>query len=108
MSQYYRFDKSNQGRKAGMLSLGEAIDAYLNALKIKGKFNESYISAHWEKLMGKTISSRTSKVFVSEKKLYIQLTSAPLREELLKAKSLIIRNINEEMGSEVVEEVVFI
>lgn len=108
MAQYYRFEKANTGRKANTLTLKEAIDDLLNAYKLRGKFNETYLTAHWETIMGKAIANRTSKVYVSDHKLYVQITSAPLRNELVLAKSKIIQLVNQEVGSEVIDEVVFI
>lgn len=108
MSQYYKFDKTNGGRQAGVISLGQAIQQYLESNKLRGKLNEISVSAQWESIMGKGIANRTSQVYVANKKLFLQITSAPLREELAKGKGLIIRNINEELGEGIVEDVVFI
>ncbi|MFC0185348.1 Protein of unknown function [Pseudarcicella hirudinis] len=106
--QYYRFNKDNVRRKTGTISLKEAIDDLLNLYKLRGKYNETYIVAYWEKIMGKPIASRTSKIYVSEGKLFIQIDSAPLRSELLMAKNKIIQLINQEIGEEMIREVIFI
>ena len=108
MAQYYRLDKQNSSRKAGTITLKEAIDDLLNAYKLRSKFNETYLTAHWETIMGKAIANRTSKVYVADRKLYVQITSAPLRNELVLAKSKIIELINKDVGEEVVVEVIFI
>jgi hypothetical protein len=108
MAQFYHFDKNSSSRKSSTVSLGEAIESYLKTLKLKSKFNETYISAHWETIMGKPIASRTTKIFVTNQILYLQLSSAPLREELAKGKSLIIKNVNEAIGSILINDVVFI
>ncbi|MFN8352896.1 MAG: DUF721 domain-containing protein [Spirosomataceae bacterium] len=108
MAQYYQLDKRNTSRKAGTITLKEAIDNLLNVYKLRGKFNETYLAAHWETIMGKAISNRTSKVYVAERKLYVQITSAPLRNELVLAKSKIIELLNKEVGEEVIDEVIFI
>lgn len=108
MANFYHFDKANAARRANTITLKEAIDQLLNAYQLRGKFNETYLVAHWEKIMGKAIANRTSKVYVAERKLYVQITSAPLRNELVMAKSKIIELINKEVGENVVEDVVFI
>ena len=108
MAQFYHFDKNNANRKSGAVTMGEAIESYLSSLKLKSKFNETYIAAHWESIMGKPIASRTTKIFVTNQILYLQLSSAPLREELAKGKSLIIKNVNEAIGSVLINDVVFI
>lgn len=107
MANFYRFDRANASRKAATVTLKEAIDQLLNAYQLRGKFNETYLVAHWEKIMGKAIANRTSKVYVADRKLYLYITSAPLRNELMMAKSKIIELINKEVGESVVDDVVF-
>jgi hypothetical protein len=95
-------------RRTSPTPLKEAIDELLTAYQLRNKFNETYLVTFWEKLMGRGIASRTGKLYVNEKKLYIQILSAPLKNELLMAKSKVIELINREMGAVVVEEVIFI
>lgn len=56
--------------------------------------------------MGKVIASRTTKVFIRNKKLYIYLDSAVLRNEMLYAKEMVIKLVNEHAGKLLVEEVI--
>ena len=107
MNQYYRFPKPHNVRRPGTSTLKEAISELLNTYHLRGKFNETYLVTYWEKLMGTGIASRTSRIFVNNKKLYIQIDSAPLKNELVMAKSKLIELLNREMGEVVIEEVVF-
>jgi hypothetical protein len=108
MAQYYKFDKEKSSRKPGITPLKDAIEQMLQAYKLKTSFNETYLSAHWEKIMGAAIASRTSKVYVKDRVLFLQLESAPLRDELVRAKHKIIELINREMKTSVIDDVVFI
>jgi hypothetical protein len=47
-------------------------------------------------------------VYIKDGTLFLQIESAPLRNELFRAKSKIIELINREMGSALVQDVVFI
>lgn len=107
MNQYYRLPKPHNVRRPGTSTLKEAIGELLNVYQLRGKFNETYLVTYWEKLMGTGIASRTSRIFVNNKKLYIQIDSAPLKNELVMAKSKLIELLNREMGEVVIEEVVF-
>jgi hypothetical protein len=89
-------------------TLKEAINEMLESYKLKGKLNEVKAIASWEKLMGKVISSRTTEIFISSRKLYVRLSSAPLREELSYARTKIIEMINNEVGEKVIEEVILL
>jgi predicted nucleic acid-binding Zn ribbon protein len=86
----------------------EAIEAFLKAYNLKGKFNETYLVAFWERMMGKTIANHTQQLYVKDKTLFLKLDSAPLRQELYMAQSKVIELINKDVGERVVEEVIFL
>jgi hypothetical protein len=54
------------------------------------------------------ISNRTSKIFIKNKKLYVQINSAPLKNELSMSKSKILEMLNRDVSADVVEEVIFL
>ena len=88
-------------------SLKEAIKEFVQAYRLDEKLNKVRLSNVWEKLMGKTIAKHTRELYINKKKLYIKFDSAVLRNELSYAKEKVIKMINEEMGEEVVEDIVF-
>ena len=101
------FHKSNdKSRKANTLQVKEAIEALLDAYKLKGKYYSSQVVEFWPKLMGAPIASRTKKIYTRDKKLYVYLDSAPLRQELLLSKSKIIQLFEEHVGQGVIEELI--
>lgn len=86
--------------------LKDVIAELLQAYNLKEKTNEVRLLQQWETLFGKTISKYTDKVFVSNKKLYVHISSAPLRQELSYAKEKMVQRINEAIGSDFIREVV--
>lgn len=108
MSKVYHYNKENARRKTGASSLKDAIEDMLELYKIRSKFNETYIVAYWEKIMGLPIASRTTQIYIKDGKLFIQLDSAPLRNELLMAKNKIIELINKEVGEKIIQDVIFL
>ncbi len=95
-------------RKTQAQSVGEAFEAFLNAYKLRSRYNETYLVAYWEKLMGTSIAQRTEKLYINRGVLFLGISSAPLRQELVLAKSRIKALLNKEMGSEIITDVVFI
>ncbi|WP_367913216.1 DUF721 domain-containing protein [Leadbetterella sp. DM7] len=95
-------------RKTQAQSIGEAFESFLNAYKLRSRYNETYLVTYWEKLMGVSIAQRTEKIYISKGVLFLRITSAPLRQELVLAKSGIISLLNKEMGAEIVKDVVFV
>jgi predicted nucleic acid-binding Zn ribbon protein len=99
---------THTSRKAEVSPLKDAINELLDAYKLKGKLNQNNIIGSWEKLMGAPIAKRTTKIYFQEKKLFVKLNSAPLKQELNLSKSKIIKMLNEDSGEIIVEEIIFL
>ena len=87
--------------------LDSALEQMFAAYKIKGKTDQTTIITMWEEIMGKTIASRTTKMFFKGKVLYVELSSAPLKQELTLAKTKIMALLTVKVGKEAIEDVVF-
>jgi predicted nucleic acid-binding Zn ribbon protein len=98
-SPYYRNEEPTK--------LNSALDQMFEVYRIKGKANQTTIINLWEELMGKTIASRTTKMFFKGKVLYVQLSSAPLKQELIMAKPKIMKLLTDKVGKEAIEDIVF-
>jgi predicted nucleic acid-binding Zn ribbon protein len=94
-------------RNAEPTKLSSALDQMFEVYRIKGKADQTTIINLWEELMGKTIASRTTKMFFKNKILYVQLSSAPLKQELTMAKPKILQLLADKVGKEVVEDIIF-
>ena len=93
-------------RKSNTQTIESVIREYLKEMNIDQKLKEVGIVSQWEKLMGKTVSSRTSQIYIRNRILYIHVTSSVLKNELLMIRQAIIEKINEEAGEKVVEQLV--
>ena len=85
----------------------DAIGEFLKVSRLSGKLAEQKVIDGWEKLMGKMIAKHTRHISISSKRLYLQLDSAPLRQELFYSREKLIKMLNEEAGENVIEEIVF-
>jgi len=92
-------------RRDNQHTLKEVIDQMLKAYRLDKKFVEAEIRSVWEKIMEPAIVKRTSNIRLQNKRLYIAVTSDPLREELIYLREKIKKRINTEVGKVVVEEV---
>jgi hypothetical protein len=95
-------------RKSTATPLKEAFKELLIAYRINDKYSQASIVAFWEKLMGKTIASRTGKIYFRGKTMFIEISSAPLKHELSLSKSKMMDLISKEFGQGVVEDIVFL
>lgn len=88
------------------ISLGEALKKFLEKSRIKNDIQSLQIEDHWVKIMGETISKFTDKVEIRNGTLFIYTAVAPLRNELIFQKELIIQRVNESIGETLVRDVV--
>jgi predicted nucleic acid-binding Zn ribbon protein len=95
-------------RKANDKSLKEAIEQMLNVYKIKRKFDETSVIAHWPELVGKPVANRTKELFISNKKLFLRVESSVIKNELMMMRTQIIDKINEEAKVILIEEIIFL
>ncbi|HOK25060.1 MAG TPA: DUF721 domain-containing protein [Bacteroidales bacterium] len=93
-------------RRSKTISLAEAINDYINEMKIGGKLQEINIIDSWEKIVGKAISSRTSRVTIKNGVLTVYLKSSVVKSELMMIREAIKEKINREVGSEFIKEIV--
>lgn len=92
--------------KKNDISLKDAMRNMLKEFRLTPGLNETRIRQAWEKVMGKTIATYTSNIQLRNNTLFLTLLSAPLKHELSYAKAKIIELLNEELGEEVIREVV--
>ncbi|MDF2158886.1 DUF721 domain-containing protein [Algoriphagus sp. CAU 1675] len=100
------YNGSNNGRKKEAAPLEEAFNELLKAYRLEGKFREKSLIHEWKELVGKTIADRTESVFIRDKKLYVKLTSGPVKREIQMNKSKILRLIEEKVGEGIVSELI--
>ena len=105
---YKKWKGAQSGRKADTSTVGEAIRELLDTYKLKSKYDQTQLINSWERLMGAPISRRTDKLFISDRKLYVKLSSAALKQELNLSKSKILSLFMREFGEVIVDDVVFL
>ena len=93
-------------RRSKTISLAEAIKDYVREMNLEGKLAEVNLINSWEEVVGKAISSRTSKVYIKDKILYVHLNSSVVRNELLMLREALREKLNSRAGSEVIKEIV--
>ena len=95
-------------RKANDKSLKEAIEQMLQVYKIKKRYEETGVVAHWPELVGKSVANRTREIYIHNKKLYLRIESSVIKNELMLMRQQIIHKINEKAKEVLVEEVIFL
>jgi predicted nucleic acid-binding Zn ribbon protein len=94
-------------RRSKTISLAEAMKDYISEMHLGEKLSEISVINSWEEVVGKAISSRTSKIYIKDHVLYVHLSSSVVRNELLMLRQALVEKLNENAGSEVVRDIVF-
>ena len=87
-------------------AIGDIINEIIKNNKLEPGLNEISVVDAWKNLMGNGVNNYTRNVALRNGTLYVELNSAVLREELSYGKDKIIKMINDELGKEVVKNVV--
>lgn len=99
--------KKKDDRRNESLELKDVIRDMLQNYHIEEKFDHTRLLASWERLMGKPIASRTSRLFVKDNVLFVRLTSAPLKSEMNLNKAKVLDILKKEFGEKVLKDIVF-
>ncbi|AIG30194.1 hypothetical protein IA01_06785 [Flavobacterium psychrophilum] len=86
--------------------VGDILNQIIKTNKLESGLNQVSVIDAWKNLMGNGVNNYTRSVSLRNNILYVELTSSVLREELSYGKDKIIKMINEELGKEVVKDVV--
>mgnify|MGYP001576232879 CR=1 FL=1 len=93
-------------RRSRTLSMAEAMKDYIKEMNLEEKLLEVNLINSWEEVVGKAISSRTSKVYIKDHVLFIHLSSSVARNELMMLKEALREKLNERSGREVIKDIV--
>jgi predicted nucleic acid-binding Zn ribbon protein len=93
-------------RRSKTQSLAEVMNDYIKEMNLGKKLKEIDIIDSWEEIVGKAIASRTSKVYIKDNILYVNLKSSIVRNELIMIKEALREKLNNRSGEEVIKDIV--
>ncbi|MFL2990270.1 MAG: DciA family protein [Cytophagales bacterium] len=95
-----------KSRKSKPISISDLTSEIYKSEKISRKIDSIEILNSWNQITNKLIQDRTEKVYVSEKrKVFIKVSSAPLRNELENNKKKLLKELQKRHNS--IEEIFF-
>jgi predicted nucleic acid-binding Zn ribbon protein len=88
-------------------TLAEVLQLWVKTMRFaEPRIQEQRVIGLWHETMGNLISRYTQSVKVVKGILYIQIESAPLRQELFHNREKIRTRLNTELGTEYITQVV--
>ncbi|HET6567026.1 MAG TPA: DUF721 domain-containing protein [Rhodothermales bacterium] len=88
-------------------ALTDLLGAVIKDLGIQRKLDEVRTIEMWATLAGPQINGVTQSAWVRGDKLYVKITSAAWRQELHLSRGAWRERLNEQLGDELVREIVF-
>lgn len=79
---------------------------YLRANGLEGPLNEYRLLQAWEEVMGELVARYTTQKYLKNQTLYVHLSSAPLKSELMMRRSEIVKSLNDKVGSIVIYDLI--
>ncbi len=87
--------------------LGDVLRRFLRQEGLETPLNEYRLVDAWKDVVGPTITRYTTNLYIRNQVLYVHLSSSVVRQELLMARSMLVRNLNARVGSQVIVDIVF-
>jgi len=89
----------------GEKKISEVLGQVFKTTKLAPQYYHQKINDIWQKQMGPTISGYTKTISLRKQTLYIQIQSAPLKQELSMSRDKILAMINRELGEPYLKEI---
>ena len=80
---------------------------FLRQQGLETPLNEYRLVDAWKDVVGPVITRYTTNLFIKNQVLYVSLSSSVIRQELMMGREMLIRNLNAQVGSQVIVNIVF-
>lgn len=87
--------------------IGDVLRQFLRQQGLETPLNEYRLVDAWKDVVGPVIARYTTNLFIKNQVLYVSLSSSVIRQELMIGREMLIRNLNAQVGSQVIVNIVF-
>ena len=94
-------------KKKNPVSVKNVIDKILLNKKLNNGLLEIKIKDAWKNVMGKNVNTYTTNIKLNKQIIFVKLSSAPLKNELVYRSDTIIKLLNNELGQERIKKIKF-
>ena len=91
-----------------LTTLGEMIKAFYHENQRDSALDEQKILESWKDVVGDFINAHTLKKSIKHGVFYVKVDADSLKNELLFAKSMLLRKLNAKVDSEILKDIVII
>ncbi len=88
-------------------SIDTLINQFLRAEGLETPLQEYRIIQSWYKIAGEAISKYTGDIFIRNGILNVQIKSPALRQNLMMSRTLLAQRLNQQVGGQIITNIVF-
>ena len=88
-------------------SVGMLIRKFLRQEGLETPLNEKRLIDSWSEVMGSSIASMSKALYIKNQVLYVEVTSAPLRQQLMMGRQQLVNKLNQQVGAQVITNIIF-
>ncbi|MBR1682603.1 MAG: DUF721 domain-containing protein [Bacteroidaceae bacterium] len=94
-------------RKQKAEAVGTLLHQFLREEGLETPYNEYLLVQSWPEVMGQGIARYTADVQIRNRVLYVRLTSSVVRAELMAGRTQLVHRLNNHVGAQVIERIIF-
>jgi predicted nucleic acid-binding Zn ribbon protein len=94
-------------RRNNAEQIGDMIRKFFRQNGLESPLNEYRLVEAWKDVVGPTIARYTSNLYIKNQILYVHLSSSVLRQELMMGRDMLVRNLNNHVGAQVIVNIIF-
>ena len=94
-------------RKKKAEDVGHVTHQVLRELGLETPYNEYRLIQSWPEVMGDGITRMTGDMFIRGRVLYVKINSPALRMDLSLNRAALVHRLNQHVGAQVIEKIVF-
>ena len=87
--------------------LKDVLQHFIDQKPLKKGITKVRLVLAWKEVMGNNVQAYTDQIDLVGKRLYVQLRSAPLKNELHFSQKTIVEKLNEHIGETVISQLIF-
>ncbi|MFO7616229.1 MAG: DUF721 domain-containing protein [Bacteroidales bacterium] len=93
-------------RRTQARQLKEIIEDVLKESGMDKKLRERSLISQWEEIVGRNIARSTSDIQIRDRKLFLTVRSAVVRNELIMIREGILQELNRRAGEKILDEMI--
>ena len=95
-------------RRTKTETIGEALMLFLRQEGLETPLNERKLIAAWPKVVGGSISRYSTAMYIRQQRLYVRVSSSPLRANLIQRRKELMASLNQAVGTQLIYDIVFL